>query len=187
MPSSAGLTHLAGAAVMVHAERRSGGRLEERAQEASGGSEGRKAGMAASADASRGVPAVEEAGRPSAAHRSGTARIAGTAEWTACCTPGALGHGKTGAVRKEEAEEGALWLDVDAPVDAESPVTLYRTGASLMLMQNERLASSWWRTVSALSARREESSGRATCTRMCIESIRGSLPQGCGAANEQML
>ena len=159
MPSSAGLTHLAGAAVMVHAERRSGGRLEERAQEASGGSEGRKAGMAASADASRGVPAVEEAGRPSAAHRSGTARIAGAAEWTACCAPGALVVGKTGAVRKKEADEGVLWLDVDAPVDAEAPVTLYCTGASLMLMQNERLASSWWRTASALSARREGSSG----------------------------
>ena len=88
-----------------------------------------------------------------------TARIAGAAARSACCAPGALVNGKTGAVRKEEAEEGALWLDVDAPVDAEAPVTLYCTGASLMLMQNERLASSWWRTASALSARREGSSG----------------------------
>ena len=150
VPTGADCAHRAGAAVMAHVERRSGGAAKERAQEASGSSEGRAAGNAANADASSGAPAVEEVGRPSAAHWSGTARIAGPAEWTACCTPGALGHGKTGAVRKEEAEEGALWLDVDAPVDAESPVTLYRTGASLMLMQNERLASSWWRTVDSV-------------------------------------
>ena len=148
--------------------------------ERSGSSEGREAGVAASADAWRCAPAVEEAGRPSAAHRSGTARIAGAAERSACCAPGALVDGKTGAVRKEEPDEGALWLDVDAPADAEAPVTLYCTGASLMSMQNERLASSWWRTASALSARREGSSGSHMHAHVHREHPWFSAPKGVG-------
>ena len=52
-------------------------------------------------------------------------------------------------------------------------------------MQNERLASSWWRTASALSARREGSSGSHMHAHVHREHPWLLCPKGCGAANEQ--